>query len=207
MLDRLALPVVQLMRALPMFSALCTSGDCWLQVHSRRKSDSLLASALLATVNYMWWQLGHLAHHVNVRSPQKTTHTSSAHVHICSAGLHAWRWHCHSRLPACVHTHLQAWMTRQSARCRWASLTIRRPRGAGRPCTSSCHAASWGTCVTARRPSSSACAPATSPPGAPAAGAKVADFPILPGGVEYLALCQPALLDYIMATTTGMNIV
>lgn len=37
------------------------------QVHSRHKADHLLASTLLCTVNYMWWSLGHMAHHLNVR--------------------------------------------------------------------------------------------------------------------------------------------
>lgn len=35
-------------------------------VHSRHKADHLLASTLLCTVNYMWWSLGHMAHHLNV---------------------------------------------------------------------------------------------------------------------------------------------
>ena len=101
--------------------------------------------------------------------------------------------HCHSRLLAFAYAQYQAWPTRQSARCRLASLTIRRPRVVARPCTSSCPAASWGTCATARRPSSSACAHATSPPGAPAAGANVADRLTAQAVSDPWYACRPAV--------------
>jgi hypothetical protein len=173
-------------------------------VHSRRKSDSLLASALLATVNYMWWQLGHLAHHVNVRSPgiSKSTCFQLLLTFALQACIHGV---LPSQQTACLSPYstsgmdiqtvcpLQnmsaSWYTCKPATldCRWASLTTRRPRGAGRLCTSLCHAASWGTCKTVRRPSSSACAPATSPPGAPAAGAQIAAASYCSGGVRILA--------------------
>lgn len=120
----------------------------------------------------------------------------------------AMTYHCHSRLLAFGSTRLEAWTSTQSAHCRpslsrwytctpatvdcrWASLTTRQPPGAGRLCTSSCRAASWGTCGTARRPSTSACAPATSPPGALAAGARAAASLHCP--VRFLAPYQPAL--------------